>query len=235
MSDESKVSKPTARPGGLKNQVGGQSLWNLFAASEKPSVDTRKPLPPAPKPAAPKPAVAVSTGRAGPVSASGSAGLGVTAEVATLGFILAFYGIFVGFVAAGTFEPCTIAGAFDVSDAECKAGFEKMQKIKGYGANLTHAILLTTRLEGYLWMAIGLSAGAALKMPELRPGVLAVSAAGCLLAAYVHMQHEGLVGAAPWHAASHPFNMTLITVDLVVGGAALFCLTQGKKAKAKLF
>ena len=41
--------------------------------------------------------------------------------------------------------------------------------------------------------------------------------------------------AAPWHAASHPFNMTLITVDLVVGGAALFCLTQGKKAKAKLF
>ena len=158
---------------------------------------------------------------------------GFSLEEITLGAICGLYGIFVGFVAGGSFEPCTIAGAFDVTDAECKAGVASMQKIKGYGPGLAHTLTLTTRLEGFLWTSIGLSAGLAIKYKALRPGVLLVAAMGCVLAAATHLNHEGQLGAAPWHAISHPFNQQLIVLDLVCGGAAAYCLHARGVFKAK--
>lgn len=63
----------------------------------------------------------------------------VSIDVVALSFIFGFYGLFVGFVAGGTFEPCTIASAFDVSDEECKAAFGAMAKGKAWpGANMVH-------------------------------------------------------------------------------------------------
>lgn len=83
-------------------------------------------------------------------------------------------------------------------------------------------------------MSIGLSAGLAIKFEDLREGVLLVSAMGTLLAAYMHFQHEGWFGEAPWHATSHPFNATLIGVDLLAAGLCAFALSKGKAAaKAK--
>ena len=86
---------------------------------------------------------------------------------------------------------------------------------KPSGANLVHTFTLTTRLEGMLWMAMGLANGAALKFPALRPGALLVGALGTGLAGLTHMHHEGMFGEAPWHAVSHPFNLTLVVLDAV--------------------
>ena len=135
-------------------------------------------------------------------------------ELIASGYLFLLYGLFVGFVAGGTFEPCTIAGAFDVGGSTCQALMELVAK-KPSGANLVHTFTLTTRLEGMLWMSLGLTNGAALKFPALRPGALLVGALGTGLAGLTHMHHEGLFGEAPWHAVSHPFNLTLIVLDAV--------------------
>ena len=102
---------------------------------------------------------------------------------------------------------------------------------KPSGANLVHTFTLTTRLEGMLWMAMGLANGAALKFPALRPGALLVGALGTGLAGLTHMHHEGVFGDAPWHAVSHPFNKTLIVLDAVGAGLALLALKGTAKAK----
>ena len=41
-------------------------------------------------------------------------------ELIASGYLYLLYGLFVGFVAGGTFEPCTIAGAFDVGGSTCQ-------------------------------------------------------------------------------------------------------------------
>ena len=151
-------------------------------------------------------------------------------EVIASGYLFLLYGLFVGFVAGGTFEPCTIAGAFDVGGATCQALMELVAK-RPSGANLVHTFTLTTRLEGMLWMSLGLTNGFALKFPALRPGALLVGALGTGLAGLTHMHHEGMFGEAPWHAVSHPFNLTLIVLDAVGAGLALLALKGAAKAK----
>ena len=154
----------------------------------------------------------------------------LTFEVATLAFLFAFYGIFVGFVAGGTFEPCTIAGAFDVELDKCQSVLTTLQKKE---PNLVHTFTLTTRLEGFLWMSMGITSGLAILYAPLRPGALLAMALGCLLAAGTHMQHEGMLGEAPWHAMTHPFNSTLIGLDLLAAAMAIYCLYSSKVFKSK--
>ena len=82
---------------------------------------------------------------------------------------------------------------------------------KPSGANLVHTFTLTTRLEGMLWMAMGLANGAALKFPALRPGALLVGALGTGLAGLTHMHHEGMFGAGQQKRAKFPTSKAPIS------------------------
>ena len=154
-------------------------------------------------------------------------------HVATLAYIFAFYGVFVCFIAAGTFEPCTIAEGFDVSKAECAAGWAVMAKVAN-GPNLVHTFTVTTRIEGALWGSIGITAGLAIIFTSLRPGAYLSAAMGCFAAALMHLQHQGLLGPTPWHATKHPFNNMLILFDTVGGVLCVASLlsneSPGKKS-----
>ena len=82
---------------------------------------------------------------------------------------------------------------------------------------LLHAITMEIRIKALMWIGLGMATAAALFFPLLRAGVFCVGAFSCLLVAALHAQHIGLLGPSPWHAVTHPMNVSLMALDAIGG------------------
>ena len=162
-------------------------------------------------------------------------------HLATLSIVGGFYGIFVGLILAGAFDPANVCGAYESGDppsaantiADCQAAFDLVIKKGANGPLVVHVVTMVMRLEGFLWAGLGLSALAALFATSLRPGVFMVGALSLNFASLTHAHHIGLLGSTPWHAQQHTFNYTLMIADGVTGMMCIASLLTASSSKPK--
>mmetsp|Transcript_56741 Transcript_56741/g.93871 ORF Transcript_56741/g.93871 Transcript_56741/m.93871 type:complete len:166 (+) Transcript_56741:37-534(+) len=159
-------------------------------------------------------------------------------HVATLLVVGGFYGVFIGLIVAGSFDPANICGAYDAPHSphmisDCRAAFDLVFKHGANGALAVHVITMVMRLEGFLWAGLGLAALPAIFATSLRPGVFMVGALSLSFASLTHAHHIGLLGPAPWHAIHHTFNTTLMVTDGVTGMMCIASLLTSSAGKAK--
>lgn len=162
-------------------------------------------------------------------------------HLATLSIVGGFYGVLVGLILAGTFDPANVCGAYESGDppsapntiADCQAAFDLVIKKGANGPLVVHIVTMVLRLEGFLWAGLGLSALTALFATSLRPGVFMVGALSLSFASLMHAHHIGLLGSTPWHAQQHAFNTTLMIADGVTGIMCIVSLLTASSSKAK--
>ena len=85
-------------------------------------------------------------------------------HVATLLSLGLVYGVGVGLLLAGSFDPAGVCGAFALRD-ECRAALERVSSASASGEVVTHVLAMAVRLEGLLWAGLGLSMLAAVRGP----------------------------------------------------------------------
>lgn len=158
-------------------------------------------------------------------------------HVATLLSLGLVYGVGVGLLLAGSFDPAGVCGAFVLRD-ECRAALERVSSASASGEVVTHVLAMAVRLEGLLWAGLGLSMLAAVRVRALRAGVFAVGALSLGFAALAHAHHQGCLPgvAAPWHARPHGINVLLMALDglgCALCAASLATSSLGNHSKAK--
>jgi hypothetical protein len=111
-------------------------------------------------------------------------------HLATLSIVGVFYGVFVGLILAGTFDPANVCGAYESGDppsasntiADCQAAFDLVIKKGANGPLVVHVVTMVMRLEGFLWAGLGLCALASswlVHSPSASPRSRTRTTSGC--------------------------------------------------------
>merc|ERR1712226_1119429 len=132
-------------------------------------------------------------------------------------------------------DPYEISGAYDVDRATTFDSLTAFAAEGGQKDLIVFSLLMVTRVEAAVWLAMGLMALFVLVAPgtDRRTPVFVAFIIAGICAGAVHLNHSGLLGERPAYALDHPFNMALIVAD---GGAAvlgLACLLSGGGSKVK--